>query len=268
MNEKNPQEPTDIFLSREELLFVLNVLETGFIPGLDADPLGDLTLAEQSLALTFAERALRARGLAQLQADGVVRVHQTLLQAVGACAYSQNAIFVYHWPTGGEAPIRFFGHIRDNEIVAHTRPEDVVHQLSILYSKVGLVERILQVCGCHDVSDSHSFDFTLPDAVFVQARELAESGAVDQATALMTQAQVDPAAAGAFAATLADSPTVSIFQMVKQGAGESVKKQDSTVVKGSRYTWLLQPNDDAAQSMLTVRTTSVSDIQTLLTTWL
>src|SRR5512145_1990409 len=125
MNGNNTSEPIQILLSREELLFVLNLLQAGFIPGLDDDPLGELTAEQQAFALTVAGRALRARELAQQHPDGQWVVHNNLLLAVGGCAYAQGIISVYHWPSNSALPRRFFGHLRENQAIAHTRPADV-----------------------------------------------------------------------------------------------------------------------------------------------
>ena len=64
MATDNAVEPVNIMLSRDELLLVLGLINTEYIPGLDADPLGELSTDQLVLALTVAGRGLRARGLA------------------------------------------------------------------------------------------------------------------------------------------------------------------------------------------------------------
>ena len=120
-------QPMNVLLSRDELLLMLQLLRAPTLAGLDANPAGDWNAEQQRVALTVAERALRARDLAHLRPGGELAVHTALLAAVGVCAYPQATLFVYHWPANAEAATRYFAHQRQGELVAHTRPADVLH---------------------------------------------------------------------------------------------------------------------------------------------
>ena len=96
MNDETSLPPLAVTISREELLAILNVLRSPTIPGLDSEPSGELTPEQEAFAIVVARRALLARGLAQLRADGEFLVQRGLLAAVGACAYAQDSILVLH----------------------------------------------------------------------------------------------------------------------------------------------------------------------------
>jgi hypothetical protein len=269
VNGDNELEPINLLLSREELRLVLNSLETDFIPGLDAEPLGELTTDQDALVLTVAGRALRARELARLETDGELAFHNALLTLVGVCAYSENVIFAYHWPPDQIIPRRYFGHIRGEDIVAHTRPEDILHLFSLLPSKEQLVEQVLAACEFEDGPTSGPFEFTLPSDTLASVRELAGAGETDQAIELLAQHDTPSDAANAFVATLSDSPHTSILQAVKQPGDGTVQKRDFTLVQNSQQTWLgLAASDDAENPPVQIKTTTRAEVQDLLAEWL
>src|SRR4051812_13905336 len=105
----NSVETVTITVSPEELLVILNTLETQAIPGLVADTWIGLTPEQQDLTLSVAARALEARGLAQVDDAGQLRVHRGLLTAVGVCAYPDRSTVIDHWSADGDAQ-RFFAH--------------------------------------------------------------------------------------------------------------------------------------------------------------
>jgi hypothetical protein len=269
MNDQNVAAPVNILLSREELLFVLNLLQAEFMPGLDPDPLGDLTAEQQALALTVAGRALQARELARLHPTGEWVVHNNLLMAVGACAYAQGTISIYHWPPGGAWPSRFFACVRENDVVAHTRPADVLHQFSLLSSKDELIAQALAVCAYQDGPVSQPQELTVSTADFVKVRELTGAGDAAGAVDLLVANGVSSETAQAFVATLAGSPRVSILQALKQPANAPVQKQDFTVLQNGQHSWLIMaPPGATDDSLLSVKTTTRDEVQVLLSEWL
>lgn len=261
----NGKEATNIRLSREELLLTLSLLETDFIPGLDNDPLGELNRDQYTLALTWAERALRARGLAQ-RFDGELKVHSTLLTAVGVCAYSQNALFVYHWPSGQETPLRYFGHLRGDQVVAHTRPEDVLHQFALLSSKAHLIDQALAACRYVETPVSPLAEFELSREPLSRARELANLGQSQTAAEQLIAAGAPTESAKALATTLAAAPRVSILQTLKQQADGSVLKRDFTLLQTRDQTWLIiAPPPANDRTTLLVKPAGKDEIEALLT---
>jgi hypothetical protein len=263
MDNENAVESVSLLLSREELLFILNLLEAQFIPGLDPDPLGELTAEQRPLALTVAGRALRARQLAQVYADGEWILHNDLLTAVGASAYPQSVISVFHWGANADTPARYFGHIRGDDVVVHTRPEDVLHRFALLPSTEQLMAQILSWCEYEHGTAAAVLELTLPSAVFAQVRELAAAGSTAEAAELLVNQRVEPEPAQAFVDTLAHSPKVSILQTLKQQQDGTVQKQDLTLLQNGRQAWLIVASPDEA-APLRVKSTSKDELQALL----
>jgi hypothetical protein len=262
-------EPINLLLSREELLLTLRLLQVDSIPGLDNDPQGNLTPDGLELALTVAGRALRARELAQVQDDGSLALHNLLMTAVGICAYATQTIFVYHWQEDGDLPLRYFGHMRGDDFAAHTRPDDVLHLFTLLPTKAHMLEQILRLCAWEDRQDKAQKNgaYSLEVTDFGQVRQWAREGEVDTAVTHLTNHQANPEAAEALVSTLSHSPHVSIMQMLKQQADQSVAKQDFTLVQDQDHSWLMTSPTGDANGPLVVETAVKADIVSKINDW-
>ncbi len=263
MSEDNGFEPINMLLSREELIFVLDMLQAESIPGLDADPLGDLDVQQRAMAMVWAGRALRARELGQLNDAGEMVLHRALLTAVGVCAYSNDAIFIFHWPEAGAEPSRYFGHIRGEDIASHTRPADILHQFTLLPDREHLRAQVFDFCGYEDGTETVELTMTVGNADFVRARELSSEGQTEAASDLLIGNGAPMETAVAFASTLADSPRVSIMQTLKQEGEDAVQKSDFTLVQNGDYTWFVAPAQEDETALL-VKTTNKEEVSTLL----
>lgn len=256
-------EPINILLSREELLLTLRTLQAESIPGLDNDPLSNLTPDGLELAMTVAERALRARELAQVREDGGLALHHLLLTAVGVCAYATETVFVYHWPEDSDFPVRYFGHIRNDDFVAHTRPEDILHMFTLLPSKAQMVEQISQLCAWEERAQQNG-SYALEVVDFGQVRQWSRDGEVETAVAHLKKHRADAEAAVALVNTLAQSPDITILQMLKQQEDQSVAKYDFTVVQNRDHCWLMTSPTGNVADPLTVKTAVRADIVSLI----
>lgn len=261
------EEPITIVLSREEVLLALQLLQAEGLPGLDEDPSGVLPAEQMALALFVASRGLRARRLAQLDEGEQLQLHSTLLTAVGVCAYAQNTLFAYHWPDDGQPVMRYFAHLRDNHIVVHTRPEDVLHQFDLLPSREDLLAQVLAFCQyATNGSASHNpmWEMTLSATEFVQVREWAEKGQTETAVAHLTALQITPEAAQSFVAALGMNRRVTVFQTLKQQTAAIVNKRDFTLVQEPTQAWLILPATNGEPTKLHIKTTDQTELVSLL----
>lgn len=263
MANDNTIELVNFTLSREELLFTLNLLEAPFIPGLDPDPLGEFTPEQRALALTVAGRALRARELVHVHNGGEWVLHNALLAAVGSCAYAQSVAAVVHWTAQADTPTRFFGHLRDNAVVIHTRPADVLHRFALLPSKEQLLTQTLAFCHYENGVSGPDFELSVSGAVFAQVRELATAGETTRAVELLVAQAVASDAATALVNTLAGSPQISVLQTLKGQGDGSVQKQDLTLLQNGQMAWLIIASADETAS-LRIKTTTKDELQGLL----
>ncbi|MCB0199112.1 MAG: hypothetical protein KDI03_03490 [Anaerolineae bacterium] len=265
MTNGEKEQPLNILLSRDELMLVLGELDSDYIPGLDVDPLGELAPEQQSLALTVAGRGLMARELAGLTDEGDLVLHTALLTAVGVCAYSQNALFAYHWPAGSDAPTRYFGHLRGDVSVVHTRPQDVLHLFSLLPSRAALIDEVVALSGSSTSPTKSNFsgELTVSGADFGRARELAAAGDADQAAVVLGGAALPGAVA--LADTLAASPDVTILQTLKQLESGDIQKRDFTLIasQNGHGAWLVTAGADD-EAPLMAKPAGAEDLRALL----
>ena len=198
-----------------------------------------------------------------MRENGELAVHAALLAAVSACAYSQNAVFVYHWPAKSETPTRYFGHLRDGAFVAHTRPEDVLHLFTVLPSKDRLIEQVLAVCQYQDVPAAKTASGTnFGPGLRSGARASREgrSGAGYQHPGCRTGSSRrhrapdrDPGRRAA----------LSIVQTLKQLGDGSVLKRDFTLVQNEQQAWLVIAKTDDTTTLLAEPATGV-ELRTIL----
>jgi len=265
MNEHTVLPAPAVTLSREELLAVLHVLRASTIPGLDREPSGDLTPEQEAFALVVARRALLARDLAQVRADSEFLVQRRLLDAVGACAYAHDSILVYTWPPGARDPQNLFGHTRGGDVVAHTRPDAVLHRFTLLPSRAELVAQVLAFCKFDPAPTDEVFDFTVQREDFAAAREAAVGGS-NAAAALLVRGGAPEDAAGDLAADWVASPRVSALQtLTRQADGTADSREFSLVQAGPRAWWVAPMPGEKANAPIQVKTASASDIRDLLT---
>lgn len=252
-----------VVLSREELLAVLAALRTATIPGLDPEPSGELTPELAEFAVVIARRALLARGLAQVRADGEFMLQRGLLNAVGACAYPEHSLFAHTWAAGGEQPLRFFGHVRGGAAVSHTRPDPVLHRFVLLDSPAALTEAALAFCAFDAAAPATALDITMPQADFLAAREQAAAGDVAASQAALTGCGASAAAAEALAAAWAAQPRVSVVQTLTAQADRTGRVREFTLTQGGANGWIAAPVTGAAGA-LRLRATSAAEVATLL----
>ena len=265
MNEDTSLQPLTVTLSREELLAVLDLLRAPTIPGLDREMSGEPTPEQEAFALVVARRALLARGLAQMQANGEFLLHQGLLKSVGTCAFARASILAYYWPAGAQVPERIFGHVRGGDTVAHTRPATVLHRFTGLPTKDALVEHVLAFCKFDASPPMIAFDFTVSRQGFADARQFTQAENAAAATALLVQEGVPNAAAASLVTAWAAAPRISVFQTLTQQGNQAVRTREFTLIQDGQTAWWVAPTPGAgAKTPVRVKTASSDEIRALL----
>lgn len=266
--ETASQKPVNVVLSRDELALVLSLLQVRTIPGMDPEPLGPRAPEQEDTAFVVATRGLRARGLAQARPAGQpegawLTVHVGVLAAVSACAFSTAALFVYHWPSQRELPLRIFGHVRDGVFVIHTPQEDVLHRFTMLASHEQLVDQVLAVCQLREQPAALAGELRLTGSDFARLRELAEQEDLAQARPLLALNPAPQELINSLLAALSSQPQVTIVQTLQAAEAGAVTRRDLTLVQDASALWLVEPvNGDA--SLLAARQVTRSHVQTLL----
>ncbi|MFZ2488792.1 MAG: hypothetical protein WAZ19_11775 [Anaerolineae bacterium] len=248
MATEKKQDAVNVVLSRDELVLVLSLLGVTTLPGLGGDPLGDLDAPRAAMSAVVAARGLRARDLARVRAeDGSLLVHVGVLGAVNACTAPDAALFVFHWAGEETEPQRWFGYRRGASCVVHRPLEDVLHRFTVLAASEQLVEQALATCQVQ--ADEQPVDgvIDIKGSDFARLRQLAGTGAGDQALALLAAAAAPPRLALALVKTLAASPQVSILQLFTRAEDGATHQQDFTLLQNGSALWLMTPVTDDAE---------------------
>jgi hypothetical protein len=265
MTAVNAQETITVSLSLEEVLTVLNVLETSSIPGLAAETWASLSSEQQDLALSVARRALEARGWAQTDDNGQLLIHRALLTAVGICAFPQRSILVDQWSPDGQAT-SLYAHTRDNDRVVHTQTRGV-HTFVLLPSEDALVQHLASVCKWNSGASATSLELTIPRQDFTQACDASADGAEAEALKILTRAGGAEKASSALAHALATSPRISIVQMVSSNDGQSAQERSFTFIESNGSSWLVAPVTEDENAPLKAHSSTGSEVSTLLQKW-
>ncbi|RME59878.1 MAG: hypothetical protein D6790_10070 [Caldilineae bacterium] len=258
----DPNANLQILLSREELLFVLDLLQANFLPGMEEDTEGEMDNKLRDVVFRVARRALQARELVRRRANGEYALHNSLLRTIGVCAYAQSRIFVYHWPSQGDAPVRTYFHIRGNDSVLQSQPEPGLHRF-LLLPLAQAPAQVAASCQIQVQETEPEQTFYISNTAFQSARQQMADGHVQAAQEILTQAGASATAAARFTAALAPAAAVSILQMVRQN-GSGVQRQDFTVIQHEGRGWIVEPANPGDSSRLRVQSFSPARFQEIL----
>lgn len=120
-----------ITLTREELILISQIGKIPPIPGIGEEPLGELTPEQKAIGMIYAERSLRARGLASISSEGKLRVARDLLKTIWLCGNSQVVISIM--TVNGKVAYRSFLYSNSTGSVLH-RPNSSLHELDLFGS--------------------------------------------------------------------------------------------------------------------------------------
>jgi hypothetical protein len=212
---------------------------------------------EQDLALSVAQHALQARGLAQVDINGQPQLHRALLSSVAACAYPQRTTLVEHWQAGGTGSHQIYAHTRDDASVIHTA-DGGLHTFVLFPSEAALIEHLAGACEWDGVGSASSLELTVPRADFTRACDASAAG--DEKAAVQALGGENQAGS-ALAQALGGRPQISIVQTLRANAAE---EQSFTVI-GGKQAWLVAPVSRDPNAQLKARTVSRSELaKTLL----
>lgn len=267
----NLPEPTTLILSRDELLSALNALEATTISGIDSEPTGPRTEQEMLLAQEVATRSLRARGLARYE-SGTVLYEDRLLDIVGTCAYPKSALTAFHWASAEDEPVRFFGFVRNDVYVAHTRPEALMHRFDMYSESQQMANALIRFYQIDDqsadVNSTQKVELLLESETFSTIRQLSEAGNTEEAQDLLLEHQVAESAASQIATLFTDNPTLTVFQTVAEIEADAVVKRDFMLAQTNSRLWFVGAVDDTANGPLQVKDVTIDEILSLLTGWI
>ncbi len=232
----------DFLISRAELQAILSLAQVSHFPGLQPqDPaLGELSPEQEAYGILCGERALRARGLAFIDPEGTLRIHNDLLRAVGVCAWAPNMLTVTHFPPQSDQAAQFSIFHLDDDYVAHLLPDPALFQFNIYPHRQAVVEDLCRLCPQPQAPTSVPA-FQVPADVLQRVQQAADASQPDQALALLGEAGVAPESATAFIEVLSKPHTTLIFQALQRPDPDTLTIQSATILSTDHDLWVAVP---------------------------
>lgn len=249
MSANLPANLPRVLLSHNELSVILNLLSVASIPGVGADPLGDLTAEQQAYGLMVAERGLRARELGVIDDGGKLLVQQAVLELVGSCVLAEGTLVVTSIGAAEGSGVQWFGHRLGETFVVHTLPDVVLHQFSQVADRAALVRLVADTATLPDNTGALSLLLTQPGATIAAVRELALQSS-SAAVEVLLASGADPVAAAAFVSILANRHAVTIVQSVHRLAADKAAISAVTLLYNSSDLWLMTELDGGTESAM------------------
>lgn len=231
-----------VVLSREELLYLLYLLKTNYVLGLDPDPIGELDKEQIKLGLIFSERSLRARGLAAIDDKGDLQVDSSLLAMVETCAFWDLSVALHCFQPEGLRRKLFF-HRRMGLTVKHSLPGPQLHRFSFLVDDKQLVNEILKSCDIFSPHDKNFPEIRMESSLLGKVKEMAIKDRT-KAAELLIDTGSPAIAAHEISSILSDVYSMSVLHWVYQDKGSEPVKKEMTILSGKTSTWVMKNDGD------------------------
>ncbi len=246
----------DFLISRAELQAILSLAQVSHFPGLQSqDPaLGELSPEQEAYGILCGERALRARGLAFIDPEGSLRIHNDLLRAVGVCAWAPNMLTVTHFPPQSDQAAQFSIFHLDEDYVAHVMPDPALFQFNIYPHRQAVIEDLCHLCPQPQAPASVPA-FQVPSHILKQVQQATEASQSDRALALLGQVGVAQEAATALVQLLIQPHTTLVLQALQRPDPDTMTIQSATILSTEKDLWVAAPHSPASghQDMETYR---------------
>lgn len=252
--------PFRVTLAHEELAYLTGLLGVQPAIGVDDDPLAGRPPEQVALALAVAGRALQARALVQAGAGRQATVQSALLAIIGAYAFPERLVTLFHWASGEAVPSACYGYVREHTVVLHGRPAPMLHEFSQIDTTPALVDQLLAFCGAGRVTGLAAHGWQVPAAALAQARDMVRRGQREAAVALLAQG-AEKAAVERFVRALAGA-AVTLFTTLRMAHG-AIDRREFTLLAAGAEGWLLTAAEGFEERMA-VQPTDSATLQAML----
>ena len=214
-------------LSHAEFSYLLKQVDSDLSIGVDRNPLDGLPEREIALAHIVARDALRARDLVRLDVDQAPLIQTQLLQTLQAYADPRQMVRALRYTSDDELPTAFFGYLHNGQTVTHTRPDDLLHELTLYNSPVGLLSSLVAFCTDGQVSAApRQLSLALPGSTMAKARNHAENGRPLEIIKVLSEANVPAETATMLASDLVSPSTLTAITLFAIAQGGDLLRRE------------------------------------------
>lgn len=238
------QEPVSLVLTQEELTFLLALMDVSYIPGFEVPPLtsGDDQLRE-AFALQYAERSLRARGLAEIGADQRLLVNTELQSMLRTCASPDYALLVQQTAGSGEQQ-SYSGQRKADQVVVHLEPNPTFHQFTVVQDVSAFVDLIIASSNFQDIPEQPERMVHIQGDQLALVRSAVERDDTTGAMDILAASEVPTEAATALVATLASAYGLLTILELRWQNDEDVTQREVTVIQALDQVWVMYEDSE------------------------
>lgn len=266
--------PINLILTREELALMVRLFERPTFLGLDADPMGELTDAQEAYGFVYAERSLRARELARISPEGQLQIQSDLLNAVGICTFAQKSFVASRFTSDG-ASDRLIIHTLADQAVALSNPGAALYRLVTLAGRTAILEQLVAACLLKPEAQADtSYTLQLSAETLAAARQAAQQqDRTATISALVSDANFQETAQAAceqLATTLIQPYALTTIHILTPQSGNQVLGQQFSVIEGEAGNWLMIEKGESGgestqnERRYTLSTTTAANLHQLL----
>jgi hypothetical protein len=230
-----------IVLDRSEFLVLLDATQATAVVGLGQEDLFPKNTQEHRELLDQGVRKLQSRGLLEVRADNVRAIDELLLQVIAVVTRPQIAVITTR-DTPGVGSQLFLHYQNGPYVVEQTLPEPGQHRLATIPTILALFDRLLDVFPVGDQDVSQSVAFSVPQDIFLQAKELTEQRQQSQAQAMLTQHGVQSEVSEAFLDDIAGPTFGGNIAMLRCEDQQITDGRNPAILYGSHGAWMIVPN--------------------------
>jgi hypothetical protein len=252
-------------LDRAELAYLLAVVESSGVVGLEDPTLFPLKASERDATYGKGRKKLESNGWLTLSADHTdeYELNDILLEMVSIIADPEHAVATVN-NGDGKARQLVMHYLAEQNIVEVSAPNANDYKVGVIPDQKALQERVAEMLGV--TGKRKAVRFLLEEQVFNDIGALSKKGEVERAEALLEAIKLTAPAKKSFIAAMSE-PEHGQIVIMRPDAGEIEAGRRSTVYGEAGKAWMVSlPSSDS--TVLEVRNCDVTSIGELISEWL
>lgn len=236
----SPEDTAIFTLSREEVYALLNRLRARGMLGVDPAPLAAFDGDQRQAVLDAAERALLARGILTLDAQGNYGIDAAVRAAIHAAAFARRTLALITRRAGEMRQSSYLVYHAEPIWVEHVQPLPGLHEFTLTAGCPAIQSRFEQLLNIADQPAPPAEVIHLTQAE-LDALQAAVTAGSDDLPTLVSAAGADAATAGIFAELLSGPRDSAIVQAtVHAEDGGEEQTTTITILHNHHGFWLMQ----------------------------
>ncbi len=246
-------------LSQEEVYYLLGQVHARGLLGVDSAPLAAFDAEQRRAVLGAAARALLARGMIAMGADGQPLLDSAVRAAIHAAAFAPVSLTAIARGPGEGRLDTYVVHHAESLWIEHTQPTPGLHQFALSPAPPAVQARIEQMLGVGAQTPPPARPFSIAQAELERIKAAAEGQELALLDAVAA-AGADEPTARLFAELLAGPRDSAIVQSIDQRVAEE-KTHTVTFLRNQHGFWVLESVD---LSHLSCRPAGADDVRRVL----